>query len=59
MVGLKVNGASSLPKSVLRFVLDKGLTPIQNFNFFPDFQDVPNKSPTSKLNICILQLLLL
>ena len=54
MVGLKVNGASSLPKSVLRFVLDKGLTPIQNFNFFPDFQDVPNKSPTSKLNNCIL-----
>ena len=31
-------------------MLDKDLTPVRNLNFFPDFQDVPNKSSTSKLN---------
>ena len=30
--GFVMNGATSIPKSVLRLVLDKGLTPIWNLN---------------------------
>ena len=35
--GLFMNGATSVPKAVLRLVLDKDLTTIWNLNFFSDF----------------------
>ena len=31
-----MNGATSIPKSVLHYVLDKDLTLIWNLNFFPE-----------------------
>ena len=50
MDGLVLNGATSILRSVLHYVSDKDLTPILNLNFFPEFQDVANKSSKQELN---------
>ena len=41
MDGLNLNGATSIQKSDLHYLLDTDLAPIRNLNFSSDFQDVP------------------
>ena len=49
--GLELNRATSVPKSVLRYSLDKGSnSDLVYLNFFSDFQGVPNKSSMNELN---------
>ena len=48
--GLVLNRATSVPKSILHQMLEKGLTPVWYLNFFSEFQVVPNKSPMNELN---------
>ena len=48
--GLVLNRATSVPKSILHQMLEKGLTPVWFLNFFSEFQVVPNKSPMNELN---------
>ena len=49
------NGVTSVPKSVLRYLLDKrSNSDLVNLNFFYDFQDIPNKSSKHEINNFIL-----